>query len=345
MLRRSLLGAATSVLAAPMLNLGRCSLFAGTRGEVSVQAVDIVRSSLVIDMMGLLTVDWDRLRRWHTEPSSFGPSDFEALRTSGVTVFHPAVDLNCTDIVAETQKWLAGWNHLVDAFPSRFRRINTAADLAEIQSSGALGLMLGMQNSEHFLAPSDVADFWRRGQRLSQLTYNSANRIGSGCACRRDEGLTEFGVSIISEMNRVGMIVDVSHTGERTTLDAIEGSLRPVLITHSNCKALVPHPRCKSDAVIRAMSRKGGVMGITCVRTFLKRTPNASLDDALDHIAHAARIGGVEHVGIGSDKDVAENPLRIYRLTEGMLRRRWSPDHIRLVLGGNFRRAIDSVLA
>ena len=132
------------------------------------------------------------------------------------------------------------------------------------------------------------------------------------------------------------MIVDVSHTGERTTLDAMAASSKPVLITHSNCKALVPHPRCKSDEVIRAMSKQGGVMGITCVGTFLRRSSNASLEDALDHIAHTARIAGVEHVGIGSDKDVAENPLRVYRLTEGMLRRRWTPEHIRLVLAATF---------
>jgi membrane dipeptidase len=202
-----------------------------------------------------------------------------------------------------------------------------------------------MQNSEHFESVADVADFWARGQRLSQLTYNGPNRIGNGCACRRDDGLTEFGHSIVTAMNDVGMIIDASHTGERTTLDAIETSAKPVLITHSNCKALVPHPRCKSDAAIRAMARKGGVMGVTCVRTFLRRTANASLDDALDHIAHTARIGGVEHVGIGSDKDVAENPVRIYQLTDGMLRRRWSPEHIRLVLGGNFQRVIGEVLS
>ena len=117
-LRRNLLGAATSVLAAPMLNLGRCRLYAGTAGEFSVHAVDIVRSSLVIDMMGLLTVDWDLLNRWHTDPSSFRIADFEALRTSGVTVFHPAVDLNCTDIVEQTKIWLQGWNRLVDGWPS-----------------------------------------------------------------------------------------------------------------------------------------------------------------------------------------------------------------------------------
>ncbi len=328
-----------------MLNLGRCRLFAGSGGDVSIQAVDIVRSSLVIDMMGLLTVDWDRLKRWHTDPASFGESDFADLRTSGVTVFHPAVDLNCTDIHRETVNWLEGWNRLVDGWPSRFHRIDRAADLAAIQSSGAIGLMLGMQNSEHFRSEDDVADFWRRGQRLSQLTYNGPNRIGSGCACKNDRGLTDFGHSIVNAMNEAGMIVDVSHTGERSTLDAIEASAKPVLITHSNCKALVPHPRCKSDAVIRAMAARGGVMGITCVRTFLRRSANARLEDALDHIAHTARVAGVEHVGIGSDKDVAENPQRIYRLTEGMLRRNWNPDHIRLVLGANFQRAIGSVLA
>jgi membrane dipeptidase len=142
-------------------------------------------------------------------------------------------------------------------------------------------------------------------------------------------------------MNRAGMAVDVSHCSERTTLGAFAASTKPVLITHSNCRALVGHPRCKSDAVLRAMAAQGGVMGITAVRAFV-RQPEASLDDLLDHFDHVARVAGPEHVGLGSDVDVdardprsgrvrpayaieGMNPARrTFEVVEGLLRRGWT---------------------
>src|SRR5690606_23971525 len=106
------------------------------------------------------------------------------------------------------------------------------------------------------------------GQRCSQLTYNSQNRIGSGSTDRVDGGVSDFGVAIIKAMNDAGMLVDVSHSGDRTTLDAIELSPVPISFTHSNCRALVDHPRVKTDEAIIALAKKGGVMGITGVRMF-----------------------------------------------------------------------------
>src|SRR6202008_416224 len=140
-----------------------------------------------------------------------------------------------------------------------------------------------LQNSEHFRRPDDVDFFRALGQRVSQLTYNARNLIGNGSTERRDEGISDFGIAIIERMNKVGMAVDVSHCGDRTTLDAFEISNRPVLITHSNCRSLVNgHPRCKTDETIKKMAASGGVMGITAVRMFVKADEPTTIEDVLN---------------------------------------------------------------
>ncbi len=163
-------------------------------------------------------------------------------------------------------------------------------------------------------------------------------------------------------MNRVGMVVDVSHCGERTSLEAIEASTTPVLATHSNCRSLVPgQPRNKSDDVIRKLAASGGVMGITLVRPFVTEGP-ARLDRVLDHFDHVARLVGVEHVGLGSDlaQDSASGAtgpgsttahhiggldpgMWVFQLTEGLLGRGYRDPDVRLVLGGNFARALGEI--
>ena len=122
----------------------------------------------------------------------------------------------------------------------------------------------------------------------------------------RDIGLTPYGAQMVERMNRIGMAVDISHCGDRTTLDALEASQKPVLITHSNCRALVPGSRrCKTDEAIRRAAAKGGVIGVTMVRAFRSQASGpATIEDVLDHIDHVAKLVGVEHVGIGSDVDL-----------------------------------------
>jgi len=165
----------------------------------------------------------------------------------------------------------------------------------------------------------------------------------------------------VLEMNRLGMAVDVSHCSERTAMDAFAVSKKPVLITHSNCRALVPHPRCKSDSAIRAMAKRGGGMGITVVPAFVKAGQPATIDNVVDHFDHVARLVGAEHVGLGSDADLdAVDPRtgrvraryevrglqhlrRVFELTEKLVRRGYSDAQIELMLGGNFQRALTEI--
>jgi membrane dipeptidase len=255
-------------------------------------------------------------------------------------------------------------------------RIDSVADLDRVMASGRMGIMIGLQNAEHFRTPDDVNTFYGLGQRVSQLTYNSRNRIGNGSTERVDGGISDFGVSIVERMNEVGMAVDVSHCGDRTTLDAFELSSQPVLITHSNCRALTPgQPRAKTDEAIRAMGKAGSVMGVTNVRNFVRDREPTTVEHVIDHYDHIVRLTGIDHVGIGTDSDLAgydalpqeqqdgirkaykgqyafrdkidieglEHPKKMFDLTEGFIRRGYSDGNIEAILGLNARRVLGEI--
>ncbi len=351
--------AGLGALTAPYLDRGSL-LFADT-GSAARRARELVERTLVVDLLGLLTLDWPRLYSWQRDPRSFGEAELARLQASGVRVFHPAVEPNAKDPHAGALRWMRGWDNLLRGRPEWFLRIDRADDLARTAAEGKVGLLLGFQNSDHFRTPADVALFHGLGQRISQLTYNDRNRLGSGCKDARNGGLTAFGAEVVAEMNRTGMAIDVSHCGERTTLETAEASTRPVLITHSNCRTLSAHPRCKSDAAIRAVAGRGGVMGISVIPAFVRAGAPATLENLLDHFDHVARLVGVEHVALGSDADLdAVDPatgrvrpryalrgliqaLRVFQIAEGLLRRGYREEQVELVLGGNAQRVLATI--
>ena len=320
----------------------------------------MVRRCTVIDMLGLLTLNYTKLAAWETQPAGFAAHDFEKLRDSGITIFHPAVGFTEGDVYASSLRDITGWNEFIAAHPSEFLRIDCPGDLEGVKASGRLGIVIGQQNSRHFRTVDDVDCFYHLGQRVSQLTYDD-NAIGGGSTDPRDVGLTPYGAQIVDRMNAVGMAVDISHCSDRTTLDTLHASRKPVLVTHSNCRALVPaSARCKTDEAIRLLADKGGVIGITMVRGFVQSSGPATIEDVLDHIDHVAKLVGVEHVGIGSDVDLdgrdahirpkkrfdldgVDYSQKIFDLTEGLTRRKYSAENIELILGGNFQRALGSI--
>jgi membrane dipeptidase len=247
-LLRSGLLAGAGALAGPMLNFGRCRLEAANGVQVSTRAVDLVFGSTVVDMLGLLTLDWQRLARWQALPAAFTEPEYRVLEQSGIRIFHPAVETSAREPFEAALRWTSGWNSLLDGNGCFLSRVATILDLLMVPQQGRIGVVIGFQDSDHFRTAKDVELFHGLGQRVSQLTYNEANRLGSGCHESRDRGLTAFGAEIVSEMNRFGMAIDVSHCGERTSLDAVKLSRQPVLITHANCRALVPgQRRCATD--------------------------------------------------------------------------------------------------
>jgi membrane dipeptidase len=372
----SVAGACAAVMAAPMLNLGRFRLFAQSAQEYSARCISLVQRSVVIDMLAPFTLDFPLMARLTANPESLTAEQLQRWKDSGINVMHPAIGLGGVNAYEVALTWFAGWNGVIAGNDERLMRIDSPADFGRVKSSGKLGVLLGLQNAQHFRRPDDVDAFFALGQRVAQLTYNSRNLIGNGSTERRDDGLSDFGVAIVERMNKVGMAIDVSHCGDRTTLDAFELSKRPVLITHSNCRALVPgHPRVKTDEAIRAMAKSGGVMGITAVRMFVRDREPTTVEHALDHYDHVAKLVGPEHLGVGSDIDLdgyddmppelnkqlragykgsygfrekidiegLDHPRRMYDLTEGLIRRKYTDAQIEGILGANFRRVLSSI--
>ena len=310
------------------------------------------------------------------EASAGRLSDEEAalFRASGITGLHNAIGLGGPAAYEEVLAFLAAWQGFVGRNAELFCLAGTVADLDRAKAQGKLAVIMGVQNADHFRTVEDVKAFHLLGQRCAQLTYNSQNLIGSGSTDRVDGGVSDFGEQIIKAMNEVGMLVDVSHCGDRTTLDAIELSPKPIAITHSNCRALNDHPRLKTDEAIRKLAAKGGVMGITGVRNFVRGQEPTTIEHMVDHIDHVVKLVGIDHVGIGSDSDLNgyddmpadqrqellamykpsyafrgkldtdgfDHPRKIFDLTEALIRRGYSDDNITAVLGGNFRRLLEA---
>ena len=339
-----------------MINRGQFRAFAHSPLEYSGLTIELLQSSTVIDMLGLLTLDYRKFTGWAQQPGEFASTDFARLKASGINVFHPAVGFDRGDIYAESLADITDWNTFLAAHPDEFLRIETAGDLDRVKASDKIGIVIGQQNSAHFRTAGDVNRFYNMGQRVSQLTYDD-NRLGGGSTSLKDTGLTDFGASIVERMNTIGMAIDVSHCGDRTTLDAIDASRKPVLVTHSNCRALVPHSaRCKTDEAIRRLAAKGGVFGVTMIRFFVRPSGAATLEDMLDHVDHVARLVGVEHIGIGSDVDLVGHAPRsnadlegieylkkFFEITEGLVRRKYNAGQIRMIIGGNFQRALSGI--
>jgi membrane dipeptidase len=368
--RRTALKATAGAAAAFMINRNSYAAPAAPGRVYSKRAMDLVRAALVIDMLAPLKIDFSP----GFIDNPFDEESRRQFRASGITGFHHAIGIGGFGAREEALRYLATYSFFVGSQADLFTLVDTAADLDRAKAAGKIAVILGLQNADQFQRPSDVEPFYRLGLRCAQLTYNSQNFIGSGSTDRVDGGLTDFGARIIAEMNRVGMLVDVSHSAEKTTMDAIEASPKPIAITHSNCRALNPHVRNKSDEAIRKLAAKGGVMGITEVRMFISEKDPVTVANMVDHIDHVARLVGVEHVGIGSDSDLNgyddmpadqykelkasykssyafrdkidtdgfDHPLKMYDLTEELIRRKYSDADIKLILGGNFRRLLGS---
>src|ERR1022692_1258868 len=204
--RRTLLKGLALSLGAPMMNRGRFALFAQSATEYSVRTVDLVRRCTVIDMLGLLTLDYRKLTAWEADPGRFREADFLRLRASGITVFHPAVGYTAGDIYTESLRDITGWNSFIAAHDGEFQRVDRVADFARAKLLGKIGILIGQQNSEHFRTLDDVDRFYGLGQRVSQLTY-TGNRIGGGSSDALDRGLSEYGAHIVERMNTLGMAV------------------------------------------------------------------------------------------------------------------------------------------
>ncbi len=360
------------------------NILADTLKSYSNRAVRLVNETTTIDMLGLFSDDLHErnginiTKLWLNKAGSFTREDFKMIRSSGIKIFAFGDLFEGYDAMVED---LARWNGFIASNSQYFERIDTAEKLDSIVESGKIGRILSYQNSTHFRTVEDVDFFYGLGQRVSQLTYNPKNRIGCGAFVEKDTGLTEFGISIVNRMDHVGMGVDISHCGDRTTLDAISLCKNPILITHAACRSLNSgYARAKTDEAIKKMAKKGGVIGIPILRFMIRDKEPVAIKHFLDHIDHVVKLVGVEHVGIGSDQNLytedaqplevrkrtllnapskykvhindkyqisiegLNHPKRFFNIAEGLIRNGYTDKHIKLILGGNFKRALKSIL-
>ena len=293
-------------------------------------------------------------KRTLAERSVLGHVDLPRLRAGGVTAqifacFTPIHEyhrgatpyaLRMIDVLHQT----------IDAHPDDLLLATRADDIRRAKAEGKVAGILGLEGAEPLGNNLAVLrSFYRLGVRVLGLTWNFRNEVADGVMeGPRALGLSPFGIRVVEECNRLGVLIDVSHLAPAGLEDVLRVSQRPVIASHSNARALCDHERNLSDAQIEAIARGGGLIGVTFVDAFLRRpAAEATVNHVLDHIDHLLRVAGPEHVMIGSDFDGADMPRGLEdatyypSLTAGMAARGHSEDVIRGVLGLNFLRVFD----
>ncbi|MBV6522048.1 MAG: hypothetical protein MNPFHGCM_02192 [Gemmatimonadaceae bacterium] len=236
----------------------------------------------------------------------FSATMIENARRSGMTGCNATVSGSGVGEPAfiETAGNIAFWEREFAAHPDVLLKVRTIADLREAKRTRRLGVVLGFQDGTMFgNDPAYVDLFYHLGVRIVQFTYNVRNLLGDGCLEPSNGGLTTFGRACIGRMNELGILVDLSHVGRQTSMDAIRASTRPVAATHTGCAAIADMPRNKPDAILRAIAEGGGVVGIYLM-PYLRTSGQPGSDDVLRHISHAIDVCGEDHVGIGSDLSI-----------------------------------------
>jgi len=313
------------------------------------------RESVVVDAhCDTLTAMPEQNRRLG-EYCGDGQLDLPRLKTGGIKMQFFAA------FVAPEFKTLAARRtlELIDLFHREMeenkkdiQHVKSQSEMMKALNSGKIAALLSVEGGEALEGSIGVLRMLHRlGVRSLTLTWNGRNELGDGVGEERTGGgLTSFGSAVVEEINRLGMLADVSHLSEKGFWDVLKVSGQPVIASHSNCKALCEHPRNLSDEQIRALAKEGGVMGITFVPDFLGGK-KPSVKEVLDHIDHAVAIGGVGCVGLGSDFDGTdsipvglEDCTRFPAVTRGLIDRGYPDNAIKKILGGNFLRILGQVL-
>ena len=260
-----------------------------------------------------LTVDGLQINKWDR-------GVLEELRRGGVH----AVNATCAvwEGPRETLAAIGDWLALARENRDVVRLVTTTAEIHEARAAGQVAVLLGFQNTSPFGDDYRLVEvFARLGVRIAQLTYNIQNLVGGSCYEPEDSGLTRFGTTVVAEMNRVGMLVDLSHVGERTSLDAVHASAQPVAVTHANPSWFHDSPRNKSDHLLEAVAKRGGVVGCCLYPNTLAGGAAAGLEEFCRMVVRLIGTLGPDHVAIGSDCTRGWGPEFVGWLRNG----RWQP--------------------
>lgn len=306
-------------------------------------------------------------------------------REGGVTVIAATVGFGIPQIgtLQFTMHNLGQWFDRFRNNPDKLLHVTSVEDIYRAKKENKLGVIYHFQASLPFEDNiNNIEIYYRLGVRICQLCYNTKDLIGCGCAEEIDTGLTPFGEKAIAELNRLGIVVDCAHTGYRTTMEAIEVSKAPVIISHGNARALCDTRRNLPDDIIKAIALNGGVIGINGYPAFVANKTRPTLDDYLDHVDYMAKLVGVEHICIGMDyyeyqagvmdddtakmtydflissgawkpeeyppppwyyPDGIEMPEKLSNLTTGLLKRGYSEKDVENILGLNIIRVFREV--
>lgn len=324
-----------------------------------MNAARLHRESIVVD--GLNVSKWSR-------------AVLEGICRGGVTA------MNATTAILEdfrqTITNLTFWERRFREYSDIITPVISPEDIQRAKSEGKLGIILGFQNTSPLENDLDLLTvFYRLGVRVIQLTYMEANLVGSGRLERSDNGLTWFGIEVVEEMNRLGILIDLSHVGYRSSMDAVQFSKRPVALTHANPSSLVDHKRNKPDDLLKAVADSGGIVGANIFPPFIKAKGQADLSDYIRAIDYLVNLVGIEHVGIGTDftegQDAEffrwilkgtsktsprmplslpilnpagiETPRDFPNITAALLDHGYPEEHVRKILGENFLRVFSEV--
>lgn len=293
-----------------------------------------------------------RLRDLHSE----GHIDLPRLITGGVDVQFFAAYI---EPIYKPDRSLLRTLQIFDAFftelaanEDQMLLVRQAADIDRAQAEGKIAAVMAIEGGEALEGDLGVLRVLHRlGVRAIGLTWNQRNNIADGVGdCRSGGGLSEFGAAVIAEMNRLGILVDVSHLSDPGFWDVIALSEQPIIASHSNSRAVCNHRRNLTDEQIKALAKNGGVMGMNFCASFVREDGHPTLDDLLNHVDHIVQLVGPEHVGLGSDFDGIgaapeglDDASRMPLLTEGLVKRGYSETAIRQILGENYLRVFRQV--
>ena len=303
--RRALIGsaAAASVLPAGCMTSPRT-------------VADLYRAAIIID--GNLVPPMD-------SENALPASDIAQIRNSGVTALKMTF-AGGDGSHADALEYITGVDAAIALNPDTFKKITSTADILEARRTGQVGIIYSFEAaSMHDGRVDSIDEFRAMNVLVMGLSYNQLSPFGSGVMAKDSTGLTPLGHQAVERMNARGVTVDISHSDEATSLAAIKTSRKPVLITHAGCSAVQPHPRNKSDALLRALADKGGVVGIYELSYLNTNSPQPTLDDYMNHLTHALDVCGEDHVGIGSDAIMTEfevTPDSIKAWNEDIARRK-----------------------
>lgn len=308
-------------------------------------------------------------------PAADSANYFRQMQEAGITATNvtiPAV----LDNFSETKKKIACWRQRIDENRDFMTLALSASDIEHAKKDGRTAIIMGTQNAVHLDDNlENLEKLWKLGMRIIQLTYQEKNSFGAGCGADPNIGLTKLGKELVGKMNDTGVLVDLSHCGYKTTLDAVAESRYPCIFSHANARAICDHVRNKTDEQIKAMAEKGGVMGIVSYSPFadIKNNRTPAMPEFLDIIEYVIDLVGIEHVGIGLDftptwtgaeynkaqetypeiymdykmSDIPvrglEDISRVIAVTQGLMDRGYCEEDIHKVLGGNFLRVFREV--